>query len=115
MNIERKIVTEIPLNELWDTRSVLDAKRETFLTHEDIGQLLKSQQVTFVVANIGDGLKWISPVDAYSFWKAVGKEHLADNAEHIELNGYPDQYAFIASKWSSRSSPATIVLLERIH
>jgi hypothetical protein len=114
MELTKKIVTEFPLNHLWTSEKILEAERDSYLTRQDIKQILKVQPVTFVVANVGESLKWITNDDSYSFWKNQAQEHIADDVEHIEIDNCPDQYAFIASKWNNNEQ-VTIILLEKIH
>jgi hypothetical protein len=106
--------TSLLIQEFWDSDKVLQAKREAYLTKEDIRCLLKVQPVAFVVANPGNLLKWINPSDCYSLWKNQAEPHMANDLEQIYIDNFPDQYAFIASKWSS-SSQVPIILLEQIH
>jgi hypothetical protein len=114
MEITKKIVTEIPLTQLWTPQRVLEAERVAYLTRQDIKQLLKVQSVTFVVANVGEPLRWINPADCYSFWQNEVESHIADNVEHIDVDSFPEEYVYVASKWNN-SGQIPIVLLEKFH
>lgn len=114
MEITKKIVTEIPLTQLWTSERVLEAERAAYLTKQEIKQLLKTQPFTFVIANVGEPLKWINASDCFSFWRNEAEGHIADNVDHIDIDSFPENYAYVASKWSS-SSQTPIVVLEKVH
>ena len=114
MNFSDKIVTTIPLESVWTAQEELPAKRITYLTSEDITQLLKTSVLQFVVADAGDKLKWVDPNRCFDFWKNEAKQHIADNVNQIDLNGFADNYAYVASQWTTQDD-IPIILLEKFH
>ncbi len=113
MDLSRRVVTRIPVDELWTDVDVLNARRTRYLQHEDIRLLLRAGPVRFVVADVGDKLNWIEADCTYSFWHHEAKPHL--NSEQTgRLDDYPDEYFYFASEWLD-STGARIILLEKYH
>lgn len=114
MNISLKIVNEIPISQLWNNEEIIEAKRERYLTKDELTEILKNYPVEFVIANVGDKLNWI-PVDTcFEYWKSKIRDHVVTNLERIELEDYPNEFAYIASEWIGQiQSP--IILLEKCH
>jgi len=71
MHYSQKIVTKLPLVELWTDTYLLDAKRREFLGRTEIKSALKSAPVQFVVANPGDKLIWVSIENCYQIGTAT--------------------------------------------
>ncbi|MGB8195270.1 MAG: hypothetical protein WCF67_25260 [Chitinophagaceae bacterium] len=67
-----------------------------------------------MIANVGNSLEWINPADCFTFWKNEAQQHIADNLEHIELEKFPGEYAYIASRWSDVNN-VPVILLEKAH
>jgi hypothetical protein len=114
MENEKKIVTQIPLINLWTDAENIFAKRERYLTVGDIQEILKKYLVEFVVANVGEKLKWIGYDKSIDFWKTELKSHLAEDINNINLDNFIDKYAYIASEWK-REIEVPIILLEKYH
>jgi hypothetical protein len=114
MELAKKIVTKIPLSQLWDSNKLLEAKREAYLTQADIKGILQTEPTVFIVANLGKTLQWIKPSEIYAFWKSTAKNHIADDLSRIDYESFPDNYAFVASKWVGEGEEV-IVLLEKFH
>ncbi len=114
MNNNQKIVTRIPLKNLWTDIEDIYAYREKYLTVDNIRATLKSYPVEFVVAEVGQKLNWISYGRSIDFWKREVKQHLANDIDNINLDKFPDNYAYIASEWT-REIQTPIVLLEKYH
>ena len=114
MENEKKIVTQIPLINLWTDTENIFAKRERYLTAGDIQEILKKYLVEFVVAKVGEKLKWISYDKSIDFWKTELKSHLAEDISNINLDNFIDNYAYIASEWK-REIEVPIILLEKYH
>jgi len=79
MNFPEKIVTTIPLQNLWTQEGYIEAKRISYLTRNDLRELLKANSIKFVLANVGQSLKWIDATQWYHFWKSEVENHLAEN------------------------------------
>ena len=69
--------------------------------------------MTYVIADVGKGLSWRDSGDCYSFWKSQAKGHVVDDLKRINLERFPDQYTFIASKWITKTQ--IIIILEKFH
>jgi hypothetical protein len=114
MDNDKKIVTQMPMTNLWTVNENVLAKRERYLTADDIQKTLKKYPVEFVVANIGEKLKWISYDKSFDFWNTEIKPHLVDDINNINLDSYLDNYAYVASAWTGEIE-TPIILLEKYH
>lgn len=113
MKISQRVVTQVPLDELWTDTHILDARKTRYLEQQEIRALLQAEPVQFVVANLGDKLYWIEEDRAYAFWKNEAKEHI-NSEQGRYLDDYPGEYFYVASEWLD-STGARIVLLEKHH
>lgn len=114
MSPTKRIVTQLPLTALWTEDDELKAVREKYLDKEAIRELLKQTLVEFVVANAGDKLKWIAVDKCKEFWKGEVKDHVVDGSGRIDLDNYPNGYAYLASLWKG-DTEIPIILLEKHH
>ena len=114
MNICNKIVTYGPLQEIQLGNGMTIFERISDLTRLDLKSILRFGSVQFIVANIGDKLKIIDTENCFDFWKREVARHLADPFEKIDLDCYPDNYAYFASEWKGQAS-FPIILLEKVH
>lgn len=110
----KKIVTQIPLTNLWTDNEDIYAERKNYLSVEKIQEILKKYPVEFVVADVGQKLEWISYDKSFDFWKTELKPHLANDINKIDIDSYPDNYAYVASEWTSEIQKP-IILLEKYH
>lgn len=117
MKASQRIVTQIPLTELWTERGPVQAARVRLLSRSDLVLLLHAQAVHFVVADAGRSLRWVPEAECFSFWQDEVRDHLvAQPEEPIHLDSYPGEYAYVASQWSAPAlTSRPIVLLERRH
>jgi hypothetical protein len=115
MDPERRVVTTLPLTELWDTRGPVPAARIGNLGRDDVAGRLASTAVRFVVADVGHPLQWISPGDRFQFWKETVRPRVVDpQSDGVRLEDYPGEYCFLASEWRTEAGD-TVVLLESYH
>ena len=114
MDANLRVVTQLPLQELWNDDGPLTATRERSLTGTDIKTLLRAGPVQFVVADVGTKLVWISQADACRFRKDEVTSHVTTNSKVI-LDDYPGGYCYFASAWKRPKDPSIIVLLEKSH
>lgn len=82
------------------------------LTAEDIKSLLQWPGTQFVVGNIGAPLEWIPKEKCFEFWESDVKAHLCERRS-FNLEDYPGDYCFIASKWVMDSK--VIIFLFKCH
>lgn len=109
-----KIITQLPLKTLWKESKYISFTREKYLDRKSIEALLAKTSVEFAVADVGSKLNWVAIDKCYYFWKLEVREHFADNPDKIYLEHFPDNYAYIGSKWTSENG-LQIILLEKIH
>ena len=115
MDPEKRIVVTLPLEELWSREGPIPAHKRRDLSTGDIARLLRAGPLRFVVADVGQFLKWIPENDRFTFWKAEVKPRVVDSyADGLYLNDFPGHYAYVASEWSADFGPP-IVLLEMHH
>ena len=114
MDAAFRIVTQLPLAELWKSDRSSVGSRLRALTTAEITQLLRENTIEFAVADVGHELRWIAPTDSYEFWKSEAKPHLAEGAHRILPHNFPGEYCYKASYWGMVGS-ASIVLLEKYH
>jgi hypothetical protein len=113
MDPKLRIVTRLPLEELWREDRVVPASRGRFLTKDDIAALLRNRLVQFIVADVGKPLQWIALQDCHPFWKNEVKPHIA--GERAVLEGFPGEYCYFAWEWDTAAEAAPIVVLEKSH
>jgi hypothetical protein len=108
-----RIVISIPLMELWDDRGTLSGRRLRNLDADDVKDLLQSTAFRFVIANVGDKLRWLDESDRFKFWKSEVKGHLC-SAEPCFTESYTGEYFYHASEWLIEPN-RKVVLLEKHH
>jgi len=69
MRPDQRVVTRLPLTELWDAHGVLPLARGRVVGRKQVADLLRRAWVTFVLANCSDPLTWVAPEDGHRFWK----------------------------------------------
>lgn len=104
-----KVVTRLPLAELWGDDGFTTTSRTRSLTADDITCMLRSGRVHFVVADIGAIPRWVPLVDCYDFWKREVQPHLAMPEAGASLNDFPGGYCYFAAEWSSRDGVSVVV------
>jgi hypothetical protein len=111
---EQRIVTSLPLIELWDDRGAVAADRVGDLTGAQVRELLKLGPVQFVMVDVGHRPEWISEADCYAFWRMRLSGNIADPSQPAYLDDFPGGYFYFASLWSTADG-SRIVVLERQH
>jgi hypothetical protein len=113
MRPDQRIVTKIPLAELWDETGALPAERTRQLDENLIRGLMGTGQVQFIVADCGATLNWIPMAERFEFWKTV-RPQVADPSQPIVLKQFPNETAYVASEWRG-STAECLILLEAHH
>ncbi len=67
MNADHRIVTKMPLDELWDASEALAHERVRNLDRSSLTELLWVGPVKFVVADCGIKLRWIPTHQRFDF------------------------------------------------
>lgn len=93
---DQRIVTKIPLTELWDESGTLSIERLRTLDQRNLVELLRAGPLQFVVADCGLKLIWIPTQQRFELWKKV-KSQIADPAERIHREQFPNETA----RWDS--------------
>ena len=110
-----KTVSKLPLEKLTGPAADLEkAHCLKALNQQDIVALLKRGPLWFVIAELGQELKWRKPEECFQFWKQEVKSHLADPDEKMSLDSYPENYAYFARQWET-SLPEAVIVLEKHH
>src|SRR5438552_1682533 len=113
MQASQRIVTELPLRELWDDSGPVAARRSRDLSAADLRELLRQGPLRFVVANVGAKPKWIAQSDCFKFWKREVQPRLAEPDQRVVLEDFPDEYCYFGAEWEADGPP--IVVLQLCH
>lgn len=113
MEPKLRIVVTLPLHELWDDRGTLPHRRHRWLSADDIRTNLSDGPIQFVIADVGQPLKWIAPADSFRLWRQVAAV-IAPPTEAVNQDDYPGGSFYFASLWESESA-TRLILLERHH
>ncbi|SRR5260370_27833088 len=114
MDANLRVITHLPLAELWREDGFSTVKRGRSLTHELVRQVLASGPVQFVVADLGAAPRWIPESECFHFWKDEVKAHLASDAQ-VRVDDFSGGYCYFASEWEPRRPEAPILVLEKHH
>src|SRR5690606_10428735 len=66
--LSTRIVTQLPLNRLWDNDGDIAAQRERYLSRASLREMLRQNRVQFYVADISRPLRRVDVADCYDFW-----------------------------------------------
>lgn len=114
MTNDKKIVVQLPLTNLWADNEDIFAQRGIYLTKANIREILRKYKVIFVIANVGDKLKWLSYSESFDFWKTELEPHVANDVDRIEIDNFSGNYCYVASEWET-GAETRIILLEKYH
>jgi len=113
MDPAKRVVTMLPMRELWNHQGVLQAHRCRDLDFRAIIDLLQTTEIQFVIADCGQPLRWIPPAERFRFWKEEALGRIVAQ-EKIILDDLPDGLGYVASAWG-KGIDTPIVLLEAHH
>ena len=113
MNQDHRIVTQLPLEELWVGQRLISTIKVKDLGPSEIAARLRAGMVRFVIADVGRPLEWLPTNERYEFWKDELQSHLA-TTENVILEDFPGSYCYFASEWKSYVGE-TIILLSKAH
>jgi len=109
-----RVVTRIPLDELWSDAGTLPLVRGADLGKAEIADRLRAGIRAFAVANCGKPLQWVAGSECHPFWKNEVKQRLVEpNRESHRVEDYLGEYCYSASEWTGLGT--TVILLERHH
>jgi hypothetical protein len=109
-----RVVTRLPLEELWNDEGPVAAARGRDLAADDVRTRLR-EDAHGVIATIGAPLRWLHGVEFFDWWKSEAKPRLIDPEwERWRLADLPDERAWLASEWMLANG-ATVVSFEERH
>lgn len=114
IELGKRIVTSLSLDSLWDEDDgpLRLAPRGRELEVEDVKQLLRDGPRAFVVADVGEPLRWVEK-DVFAFWKNEVQPRLTTWSRQPELDDFPDGYFYVAEEWSGQDGQ--VVVLTKHH
>ena len=115
MKTALRVVTRLPLQELWWPDGFATTNCIRSLGKDEISSLLRAGPIQFVTVDVGSALQWIPVEDCHEYWKREVKPHLAEMESHAPLSQFPNDYCYFASQWESRDPTTMIVVLEKHH
>jgi hypothetical protein len=110
MEWSERVITNLPLRELWDDRGPLSTSWRRDLTANKLRELLRHGPVRFVVVDVGFKPRWIPEPDRFDFWKGEVKPHLAEPDEKVNLERFPGEYCYFAAEWQGGGGSPIVVL-----
>lgn len=118
MNPDQRVVTAIPLTEIWDADGPIAAQRGPRIGDPHIRALLQRVRlVQFVVADaVGAPLRWVPLADSRGFWRyEVRPRIMPAYAVWFEPESYPGRYCYAATTWTreEQEDAPPLVLVER--
>jgi hypothetical protein len=103
---------------LWQEDGAPVTERVAILAGPEIAELLRSGPVRFVIADVGQPLRWVPSGTCFDFWKTKVKHNVCRPENKTPLDAYPGSYCFTASLWKNPGEGAAtepIILLEKRH
>ena len=108
MDANLRIVTELPLQELW-REDGFTSSRGRSLSPNDITTLLRLGPVQFVVVGEGSPPYWVPLQDCERFWNEEDPESYLGPAPNANSDGCPDGSCFLASEWGKDGGVPVVV------
>ena len=114
MDPRLRVVTKLPLDELWNDEGQVGATRGRDLAADDVSARLR-EGARGVVATVGAPLRWLHGVEFFDWWKSEARPWLIDPEWELwRLEYLPDERAWLASEWRLANG-ATVVSFEEFH
>lgn len=114
MQSYQRVITGLPLDDLWDDAGPLPAARQKDLSASQLRELLRQGPVRFVVAEVGARPRWIPESGCFDFWKHEVQSHLAEPDRGAYLSSFEGAYCYFATEWRDERG-STIVVLQVAH
>jgi hypothetical protein len=105
----QRVVTRLPLSELWNDAGAVRADLIRDLAADDIRELLRAGPVQFVVADVAAPLRWVPVDDCFRFWKSEVVPRMGAPSG-APLEAFPGGYCYFASEWGPVEGPPVVVL-----
>jgi hypothetical protein len=112
-----RVVSKLPLDELWNEAGTISATKVGPVGTDEIRKLLRSAPVRFVVADVSEQLRWVEGSDSFDWWKSELKPRLAEPEgakAGVDLDEWPDGYGYVAYEWRLEDG-AVVIAAEKWH
>ena len=94
-----RVVTRLPIDELFDAQGSVSAERRRDLALTDVRQLLREGAVGAIV-RLGEAIDWRDGPQLFAWWKAEAAPRFwAGSQEPMSLDDYDGGRAWSASEW----------------
>ena len=114
METALRIITRLPLEELWRHDGFVSNARGASVGTAEIKDLLRTAAVHFVVADVGSPPQWTPLGESHCFWKSDVQPHLAEPDASVSLEDWPSEYVYFASRWED-DEDVPVIVLEKHH
>jgi hypothetical protein len=107
-----RVVTALPLTELWDKRGTVEASPTRALGHTDVREHLRGG-TRGVIASVSHPLAWLHGTEFYDWWKTEAQSRLAaETSERLRLEDFPDERCWTATEWTLADGSSVLVFEE---
>ncbi len=114
MKYRRTTISKIPVEFLIKGDTILQSKRQKYLSRNELSEILKKECVQFVIANLGEQFIWLELEKCFSDWKENIQAQVVEEVDGFSLEDYPNGIAYVASEWRNNDD-MRIILLETFH
>jgi hypothetical protein len=116
MDPKLRIVTLLPLAELWDDDGSIEARKGELIGSEGVREFLRTEEGPLVKAFIGSRLICYTGNARFDFWKGELRDHL-NNPEDARggstpANEYPN---YVVYEWFRQDGGGRILVAEGAH
>lgn len=109
-----RVVTALPVTELWDERGTVEASQARALGHADVRRHLRGGS-RGVIASVSRPLRWLEGLDLYDWWEHEARPRLVSpTIERIRLEDFPDERCWSATEWTLPDG-SCVILFEEWH
>ncbi len=107
-----RIVTRLPLTELWDAAGPVEAVRIRDLGEDDVRERLRLR-TSGVVATISEPLRWLRDDELFAWWKSEARPRLLPaDVERFRLEDFPGDRCWRATEWKLADGSIAVVFEE---
>jgi hypothetical protein len=110
MDPAKRIITSLPLEELWNAAGPVSAERIRYLDRVAIADLLRLGGARFLVAHLGAAPEWVAPDQTFAVWRELREKVVAPDSRP-ENDG---ELRYWASEWADEGS-GPLVVFESFH
>jgi hypothetical protein len=111
---QKKIITSLPVTEIWNDGGIISKKKVKHLLISDINELLhKYPEAELAIADGGHKFYFIKKEDKFNVWKKELKNRIVETNEFY-LEEFPGEYCYVASLWK-KDDNGLIILFEMHH